>query len=121
MDGDLTDNQAQQLDLVWKALADPTRRAILDHLRNGPRTTGQLVALFPEMTRYGVMKHISVLEQAHLLVHRKQGRQRFNHLNAVPLRRIYERWVSKYEDQWAGALNRLKDIAETDQPKETLP
>lgn len=104
-------------DGVWKALADPTRRAILDELRDGPKTTGQLVAAFPALSRYGVMKHISVLEEANLLVHRRDGRKRWNHLNAVPLRRIYERWVSKYEDQWAKALNRIKDIAEADELK----
>jgi len=100
------------LDDVFRALADPTRRALLDELKDGARTTSQLVALFPEMTRFGVMKHLKVLEDASLLLTRKEGRLRWNHLNAVPLRHMYERWVSQYEDQWAGSLLRLKDKIE---------
>ena len=100
------------LDAVFKALADPTRRAILDELRNGPKTTSQLVDAFPQMTRFGVMKHIGILESANLLNSRKEGRTRWNHLNAVPLRYMYERWVSRYEDQWAGSLIRLKERVE---------
>lgn len=97
---------------VWRALADPTRRALLDALRDGPRTTGDLVAAVGGMTRYGVMKHLGVLESAGLVVARREGRLRWNHLNAVPLRRVYERWVSRYEDRWAGALTNLQRLAE---------
>lgn len=118
MDGDPNRQIDNPLDEVWKALSDPTRRAILDKLRDGPKVTGELVTAFPEMTRFGVMKHLKLLEDAGLVITRKQGRKRWNHLNAVPLRLIYERWVSKYEDQWAHALNRLKDIAESDEHKE---
>jgi DNA-binding transcriptional ArsR family regulator len=100
------------LDNVWKALADPTRRAVLDMLRLGPRTTGDLAGAFPGLTRYAVMKHLGVLEAAGLLVVRRDGRKRWNHLNAVPLRRVYERWVSRYEDAWAGSLVRLKQAVE---------
>ncbi len=103
---------ADSLDDVFRALADPTRRALLDELKGGARTTSQLVALFPEMTRFGVMKHLKVLEDASLVLTRKEGRLRWNHLNAVPLRQMYERWVSQYEDQWAGSLLRLKDKIE---------
>jgi DNA-binding transcriptional ArsR family regulator/uncharacterized protein YndB with AHSA1/START domain len=103
-------------DSVWKALADPTRRAILDELRHGPRTTGALAERFEGMTRFGVMKHLGVLVDAGLVVTEKRGRERFNHLNAVPLKRIYERWVSRYEDQWAGSLLRLKHAAERENP-----
>ncbi len=106
------------LDEVFKALADPTRRAILDELKDGPKTTGTLVERFPEMTRFGVMKHLGVLEKAGLLVARKEGRTRWNHLNAVPLRLMYERWVSQYEDQWAGSLVRLKNQVERMNKKE---
>ncbi|GJM17840.1 MAG: hypothetical protein DHS20C14_00530 [Phycisphaeraceae bacterium] len=109
----------EPLDNVWRALADPTRRALLDELRDGPRTTGDLVACVPEMTRFGVMKHLTVLEDAGLLVSRKEGRTRWNHLNAVPLRRVYERWVSRYEDRWAGSLMNLKRRAEAPGTKET--
>ena len=103
---------ADAMDAVWKALGDPTRRALLDAMRDGPRTTGDLAERFPEMTRFGVMKHLGVLVGAGLVVTEKRGRERWNHLNAVPLRRIYERWVSRYEDQWAGSLERLKKQAE---------
>ena len=118
MDGGSDHHLDHDLDEVWKALSDPTRRAIMDLLRDGRKTTGELVSAFPGMTRFGVMKHIRVLEDAHRLVHRREGRTRWNYLNAVPLRRIYERWVSKYEDQWAGALTNLKHIAETEKSKE---
>lgn len=103
---------ADQMDRVFKALADPTRRALLDTLRTGPKTTGELAVSVGGMTRYGVMKHLGVLEESGLVTTRKEGRKKWNHLNAVPLRMIYERWVSKYEDQWAGSLIRLKQHAE---------
>jgi DNA-binding transcriptional ArsR family regulator/uncharacterized protein YndB with AHSA1/START domain len=108
----MDDLQANPLDMVWRALADPTRRDLLDLLRTGPKTTGQLVEAVPSMSRFGVMKHLGVLEEAGLLIATKEGRQRFNHLNAVPLRQVYERWVSKYEDTWAGSLLSLKRLAE---------
>ncbi len=101
------------IDNVWKALADATRRAILDHLRDGPRTTGDLAGRFEGLTRFGVMKHLAVLESVGLVIVERRGRERWNHLNAVPLRRVYERWVSRYEDRWAGSLLRLKDTMET--------
>lgn len=113
-----TTTPSTPIDDVFKALADPTRRAILDELRNGPKPTGQLVSLFAPMTRFGVMKHLKVLEDASLIVTRKEGRQRWNHLNAVPLRMIYERWVSKYEDQWAGSLIKLKETIESESKSE---
>jgi DNA-binding transcriptional ArsR family regulator len=97
------------LDAVWKALSDPTRRAILDLLRQGPRTTTGIVDAFPQLTRFGVMKHIDVLRGAGLINTREEGRQRVNSLNAVPIRQIYERWVSHYEGFWAHKLLRLKE------------
>jgi len=113
-----TTTPSTPIDDVFKALADPTRRAILDELRTGPKPTGQLVSLFAPMTRFGVMKHLKVLEDASLIVTQKEGRQRWNHLNAVPLRVIYERWVSKYEDQWAGSLIKLKETIESESKSE---
>lgn len=95
------------LDDVWKALADPTRRAILDALKDGPRTTGDLCARFP-LSRFAVMKHLAILERAGLVLVRREGRQRWNYLNAVPIRRIYERWISDYAGLWAGSLLKLK-------------
>jgi DNA-binding transcriptional ArsR family regulator len=100
---------AGDLDAVWKALSDPTRRAILDLLRQGPRTTTEIVDAFPHLTRFGVMKHIDVLREAGLINTREEGRQRVNSLNAVPIRQIYERWVSRYEDFWANNLLRLSE------------
>jgi DNA-binding transcriptional ArsR family regulator len=104
---------SDDLDGVWKALSDPTRRAILDLLRQRPRTTTEIVEAFPHLTRFGVMKHIEVLRNAALINTREEGRQRVNSLNAVPIRQIYERWVSRYEEFWADKLLRLKDDFKT--------
>ncbi len=101
------------LDAVWKALSDPTRRAILDLLHKGPQRTTQIVEAFPQLTRFGVMKHIDVLRDAGLIITREDGRQRVNSLNAVPIRQIYERWVSRYQEFWADSLLRLKDDLQT--------
>jgi DNA-binding transcriptional ArsR family regulator len=101
-----------ELDLVWKALSDPTRRAILDFLRVRPRTTTEIVEAFPHLSRFGVMKHLDVLRQAHLVQTREAGRQRVNSLNVVPIRQIYERWVTPFQELWSGELLRIKEIAE---------
>jgi DNA-binding transcriptional ArsR family regulator len=105
------------LDPVWKALADPTRRAILDLLRGGPLTTSTIVENFPHLTRFGVMKHIDVLREAALVRTREEGRQRVNSLNAVPIRQIYERWVSNYQELWSSHLLRLKENVEKERKK----
>jgi DNA-binding transcriptional ArsR family regulator len=98
-------------DFVWKALADPTRRRVLDLLKEGPRTTGDLCEQF-DMSRFGVMKHLGILEAAELVTVRRKGRERWNYLNAVPIRRIYERWVSQYAEFWSASLISLKDTVE---------
>ena len=72
-------------DDLWRALANPVRRRLLDALREGPRTTGQLSAAVPSLSRYAVMQHLGVLTDAGLVVARRRGRERFNHLNPVPL------------------------------------
>ena len=109
---------SNELDGVWKALSDPTRRAILDLLREGPRTTTEIVESFTSLTRFGVMKHIDVLRNAGLINTREEGRQRVNSLNAVPIRQIYERWVSRYQEFWADKLLRLKeDVEKRHHPK----
>jgi DNA-binding transcriptional ArsR family regulator len=105
---------ADDLDHVWRALAEPTRRALLDMLRDKPQTTGQLVERFPGLTRFAVMKHLNVLEDAGLLVVRRNGRERWNYINTVPIRQIYERWMGPYAEQWSSALLRLKEHAERD-------
>ena len=100
------------LDQIWKALADETRRTILDFLRSGPKPTTAIVEQFPDLSRFAVMKHLDVLRQAALVVTREEGRQRINSLNAVPIRMIYERWVRNYEGMWANALLRVKEASE---------
>ncbi len=102
----------QELDPVWKALSDPTRRAILDLLRSQPRTTTEIVQSVPQLTRFGVMKHLDVLREAQLVQTRESGRHRVNSLNAVPIRQIYERWVSRFEELWSNQLLRLKETVE---------
>ena len=98
-------------DAVWKALADATRRTILDELRRGPRTTGELCGLFA-MTRFGVMKHLTALEEAGLVIVERRGRERWNHLNPTPIRQIYRRWIRPFEEEGTDQLLRLKKAAE---------
>jgi DNA-binding transcriptional ArsR family regulator len=109
------------LDGVWKALADPTRRTILDLLRQGPRTTTAIVEAFPHLTRFGVMKHLDVLRDAGLVHTREEGRQRVNSLNVVPIRQIYERWVGRFEELWTSHLLRIKEDAEKQAAKPRPP
>lgn len=97
---------------VWKALADPTRRAILDRLKEDPRTTGALCEAFPALDRCTVMKHLEVLVQAHLVVSERRGRQRFNHLNPAPLQEIVERWVKGHTSRVASAALRFRERVE---------
>lgn len=100
-----------QLDEVWRALADPTRRRLLDLLRDAPRTTTDLCQPFG-LSRFAIMKHLGVLEAAGLVLVRRAGRERWNYLNAVPIRQVYERWVSQYAGRWAASLLSLKRSVE---------
>jgi DNA-binding transcriptional ArsR family regulator len=95
-------------DRVFKALADPTRRLLLDLLfaRNG-RTLTELESGI-EMSRYGVMKHLRVLEDADLVVSRRSGREKLHFLNPVPIRLIHDRWIDKYTERGVAALVDLK-------------
>jgi DNA-binding transcriptional ArsR family regulator len=96
------------VDEVFKALADPTRRSLLDELfREDGQTLGALEARF-EMSRFGVMKHLKVLEEAGLVVTRRQGREKAHFLNPVPIRLVHDRWVSKYAEAWVAGLSDLK-------------
>ena len=99
-------------DLVFKALADPTRRFLLDRLyeRDG-RTLTELESEL-EMTRFGVMKHLKVLEQAGLVEARKSGREKRHFLNPVPIRLIHDRWIDKYTERRVTALTELKNELE---------
>jgi uncharacterized protein YndB with AHSA1/START domain/DNA-binding transcriptional ArsR family regulator len=96
------------MDAVFKALADPTRRSLLDELfkRDG-QTLSALEGRLP-MTRFGVMKHLRVLEEAGIVTTRRRGREKFHFLNAVPIRLVHDRWVSKYAEPWVAALSGLK-------------
>lgn len=100
-------------DRVWRALADGTRRQLLDLLAEGPATTGELVLAFDDLCRTAVMKHLDVLEEAELLIVRREGRRRWNHLNPVPIQRLHERWVAQHVRGSAAALDRLKEHVET--------
>lgn len=103
------------LEPVWRALANPVRRQILDLLREGPLATGALVDEFPALSRFAVMQHLGVLAEADLVIARRQGRVRLNYLNPVPIQRIHERWVSRYQAPWTEALVSLKDQLEHEQ------
>lgn len=104
---------ADDTDHVWKALSDPTRRAILDLLRDGPKQTTKIVDQFPELSRFGVMKHLDVLREANLVRTRAEGRLRVNTLNVAPIRDILERWISKYEAYWSNTLLRVREDTES--------
>src|ERR1700734_3988422 len=96
------------MDKVFKALADPTRRGLLDELY---REDGQTLSALEgrvEMTRFGVMKHLSVLEDAGLVVTKRRGREKLHYLNTVPIRLAHDRWVSKYAERWVTALSEIK-------------
>jgi DNA-binding transcriptional ArsR family regulator len=106
------------MDEVFKALADPTRRQLLDRLyeRDG-QTLSALEEEVP-MSRFGVMKHLKVLEEAGLVTTRKQGREKLHFLNPVPIRLVHDRWVSKYAQPWASALSGLKRDLESENDEE---
>src|ERR1700681_2266845 len=96
------------MDEVFKALADPTRRGLLDELQ---REDGQTLTALEQrlpMTRIGVMKHLRVLEEAGLVTTKRHGREKHHFLNAVPIRLVHDRWVSKYAEPWAATLSGLK-------------
>jgi uncharacterized protein YndB with AHSA1/START domain len=105
------------MDEVFKALADPTRRSLLDELfREDGQTLGALEARF-EISRFGVMKHLKQLEEAGLVVTRRRGREKLHFLNPVPIRLVHDRWVSKYAEPWAAALSGLKSRLESPMEK----
>jgi uncharacterized protein YndB with AHSA1/START domain len=105
------------MDAVFKALADPTRRSLLDELfRNDGQTLSELEERFA-MTRFGVMKHLKQLEEAGLVVTKRRGREKLHFLNPVPIRLVHDRWVSKYAEPWAAGLSGLKTRLETTMEK----
>ena len=98
---------------LWRALASPWRRRLLDLLRNGPATTGALAGQMPELSRFAVMQHLGVLADAGVVIAERRGRDRFNYLNPVPLREWYERWVQPLADADSADLLALKRTVET--------
>ena len=99
-------------DLVFRALAGADRRRILDLLRDGPSTTGDIVKALPHIDRTTVMQHLGVLEKAHLVISRKEGRCRWNYLDVSPIQQIHERWISAYASPSASLLNRIRSDLE---------
>ncbi|MEA3045064.1 MAG: hypothetical protein QOH47_2902 [Sphingomonadales bacterium] len=107
----LVDQRSDPIPDIWQALADPTRRTLIDRLAGGARTTSQLCENMP-MSRFGVMKHLGILERAGLVIARRHGRLRFNHLNAAPLRALQARWLSPRAAAFAGAIASFSDHVE---------
>jgi DNA-binding transcriptional ArsR family regulator len=105
---------------LWRALADPTRRRILDRLRAGPAITGEIAAGFP-ISRIAVMRHLEVLAEAELITSRKRGRERWHYLNAVPLERLHRRWAGPVEAGFASGLLRLQDQVEAEPMDSSRP
>jgi DNA-binding transcriptional ArsR family regulator/uncharacterized protein YndB with AHSA1/START domain len=105
---------------LWRALADPTRRRILDRLRVGPAITGEIAAAFP-ISRIAVMRHLEVLAEAQLITSRKRGRERWHYLNAVPLERLHQRWAGPVEAGFASGLLRLQDRVEAERVDPSRP
>jgi DNA-binding transcriptional ArsR family regulator len=102
------------MDAVFKALADPTRRSLLDALyEEDGQTLSALERRLP-MTRIGVMKHLRILEEAGLVTTQRRGREKLHSLNPVPIRMVHDRWVSKYAEPWAATLTGLKRQLEED-------
>ena len=103
---------SEQYDRVFKALGHQVRRQILDDLRDQPLTTGALVAHFPELDRCTVMQHLKVLEDAELVIPVRNGRERWNHLNPLPIHEIHERWIGPHAAQATARLAQLKQDLE---------
>ncbi|WP_377887781.1 helix-turn-helix domain-containing protein [Alkalihalobacillus sp. R86527] len=101
-----------ELTVTLKALTHPTRREILDLLKDGPKTTGYLDDQFTDISRYAVMKHLTQLKDANLVLVRREGRSRVNYLNAVPIQQMYDRWMNKYQSKHASSLLFLKSTLE---------
>lgn len=104
--------EAATTDRIFKALAAATRREILDLLKDGPVTTGEICAHFPALNRCTVMQHLKVLEKADLVIVRRVGRERWNYLNALPIKHIHDRWIGPHAARAADLIARLKDDLE---------
>ncbi|KGE01036.1 MULTISPECIES: helix-turn-helix domain-containing protein [Rhizobium/Agrobacterium group] len=98
----------KQSDKIFKALAAPVRREILDVLKDHPKTTGDLCARFPKLDRCTVMQHLKVLEGADLVLVKREGRERWNHLNPLPIKAIHDRWIGAYAARAVDMLDKMK-------------
>ncbi|HVL78426.1 MAG TPA: helix-turn-helix domain-containing protein [Sphingomicrobium sp.] len=103
---------SDRFDRIFKALASPVRRQILDDLKDQPLTTGALCSHFPELDRCTVMMHLKVLEEADLVIPVRKGRERWNHLNPLPIHDIHERWIGPHAAGATARLARLKKVLE---------
>ena len=101
-----------ELDAVFKALGAPVRRRILDRLKDQALTTGALCEAFPELDRCTVMQHLKVLEGAGLVIARREGRERWNHLNALPIKHLHDRWIGPYAQRAASLIDDLRIAVE---------
>ena len=106
-------------DLVFKALAAPVRRRLLDELKDRPRTTGDLCATFSDLDRCTVMQHLRVLEDAQLVIAQRRGRERWNHLSVLPIQHIHDRWIGDYARSAVQLLDRLAADLATDSGRGT--
>ncbi len=103
---------------VWKALGSPHRRALLDALRDGPKTTTALCEVLPKLSRFAVMQHLAVLQKAGVVLVHREGRERWNQLNAVPIQRELERWLNSFQQATASQLLAFERHLEASTPKE---
>jgi DNA-binding transcriptional ArsR family regulator len=105
----VVDRASDEMDAVFRALADPTRRLLLDALFTADgQTAGELCAQVPEMTRFGVMKHLGVLEESGLVTTQRAGRTKLHYLNPVPIGLVADRWISKYAEPFTRAMVGLR-------------
>jgi DNA-binding transcriptional ArsR family regulator len=116
MSGRKGEGDDEVYDRVFKALAHNTRRRILDLLRDRPRTTGELCGAFPEHDRCTTMQHLGVLERAGLVVAQRRGRERWNHLDVLPIKQIHDRWIGDYARSSVDLLATLKADLESPRP-----
>ena len=106
-------SSAQKDEKIFKALANATRREILDALKDDPKTTSELCEVFPVLNRCTVMQHLGVLEAADLILVKRQGRVRWNHLNPLPIKDIHDRWIGPYAARAVNLLARMKSDLES--------
>ncbi|QNI32971.1 helix-turn-helix transcriptional regulator [Alloacidobacterium dinghuense] len=108
-----TKKERERQEAIFKALADYRRREMLDLLRDKPQTTGDICNTFKDLDRCTVMQHLGVLEKAELIIVKREGRHRWNYINPLPIKEIYDRWISRYATYAIDILARMKHDLET--------